>query len=200
MQDPRLFAPAVARNRDALVAALRGFLPRRGLVLEIGCGSGEHAVYFSQNFPHLTFQPSDLAETAQQSADAWRAKRRRANMLPALALDARSTPRPICAADAIIGVDLCHAAPWSATEGLFFQAYDLLQPGAPLFLYGPFLRPGQTPSEALAAFDQRLREQNPDWGLRDLDEVTRVARENDFYGRQIFDMGGDNLGLLFRRG
>lgn len=200
MQDPRLYAPAVLRNRDALVAVLRKILPRRGLVLEIGSGSGEHALFFAQNFPNLTFQPSDLAEAARQSADAWARKKRSANMLPALALDARSTPRPICSADAILCLDFCHAAAWSATEGLFFQAYDLLQPGAPLFLYGPFRRSETPPSPALSAFDARLRAQDPAWGLRDLDAVEQVARDNDFYGLKIFDMGAERLGLLFRRG
>lgn len=200
MQDPRLFAPAVLRNRDALVAVLRDVLPRRGLVLEIGSGSGEHALYFSQNFPNLTFQPSDLAQAARDSADAWAQKKRRFNMRPAMALDARSTPRPICTADAILGLDFCHATPWSATEGLFFQAYDLLQPGAPLFLYGPFLRSERAPSQGLSAFDARLRAQDPEWGLRDLDAVTEIARANDFFGLKIFEMGDERLGLMFRRG
>ncbi|MCI4677199.1 class I SAM-dependent methyltransferase [Rhodoblastus acidophilus] len=199
MIDPRLHAPAVARNRDAILAILRGVLPRRGLALEIGSGTGEHIVHFAAALPLLTFQPSDIDPNARASIDAWVAWKRTWNVRPAIALDARRPPRPICTADAVFCIDLLHVAPWPATEGLFYQAYDLLPPGARLFIHGPFLRDGVETAPALRAFDARLRAQNPEWGLRELAAVEAVARDNDFSELEIIETAANNLGLIFRK-
>jgi SAM-dependent methyltransferase len=199
MIDPRLHSPAVARNRDAILEVLRGILPTRGLVLEIGSGSGEHAAHFAAALPRLTFQPSDTDANARASVDAWIARRRLPNVNRAAALDATRPPRPVCWADAIVCIDMLHVAPWAATEGLFYQAYDLLQPGGALYLYGPFLREGVETAPSNLAFDVRLRAQNRDWGLRDLAAVAAAARANDFSAPEIIEMPGDNLSLTFRR-
>ena len=84
--DPRRFAPAVARNRDPLLSAIRPLLPEAGLVLDIACGSGEHAVHFAAAIPGLTFQPSDPQPEARASIDAWVAASGLANIRPALAI------------------------------------------------------------------------------------------------------------------
>jgi hypothetical protein len=127
------------------------------------------------------------------------AKKRAPNVQPAVRLDATRTPRPVCRADAILCIDMAHAAPWAATEGLFYQAYDLLQAGSALYLYGPFLQEAVETPESLFAFDAHLREQNPSWGLRDLAAVIAVARDNDFYGPEIIQMPNHRLSLIFRR-
>jgi hypothetical protein len=199
MIDDRLHAPAVARNRDAIVAVLREFLPRRGLVLEIGSGSGEHVVHFAEKFPLLTFQPSDIDPNARASVDAWVRRKRTWNVEPAVRLDATRPPRPVCRADAILCIDMAHAAPWAATEGLFYQAYDLMLGWDPLFLYGPFLRAGVETPESLRGLDATLRTQNPEWGLRDLDAVIAVAQDNDFLPPEIIEMPDHRLSLIFRR-
>ena len=199
MIDARLHAPAVARNRDAIVAVLRGFLPRRGLVLEIASGSGEHVLHFAGAFPLLTFQPSDIDANARASIDAWAARKRTWNVNPAVRLDATRPPRPVCRADVILCIDMTHAAPWAATEGLFYQAYDLLQAGSALYLYGPFLREGVETPASLLALDAQLRAQNPEWGLRDLAALCAVAQDNDFYGPDIIEMPDHRLSLIFRR-
>lgn len=199
MIDPRLHSPAVARNRDAILEVLRGILPTRGLVLEIGSGTGEHAVHFASALPRLTFQPSDIDPNARASIDAWTARRRLPNVRPAVAVDAARPPRPVCWADAILCIDMLHVAPWVATEGLFYQAYDLLQPGGALYLYGSFLREGVETARRNLAFDARLRAQNPEWGLRDLAAITAAAGANDFSEPDIVEMPGDKLSVTFRR-
>jgi SAM-dependent methyltransferase len=199
MIDPRLHSPAVARNRDAILDVLRRILPTRGLVLEIGSGTGEHAVHFAAALPRVTFQPSDIDPNARASIDAWAARKRLPNIHPAVALDATRPPRPVCRADAILCIDMLHTAPWSATEGLFYQAFDLLQPGGALYLYGPFLREGVETAKGVLAFDTRLRAKNPQWGLRDLAAVAEAARANDFSAPEIVEMPGDNLSVTFRR-
>jgi SAM-dependent methyltransferase len=199
MKDPRLYAPAVVRNREAIVAVLRRVLPTRGDVLEIASGTGEHVVHFAEAFPRLTFQPSDLDANARASIDAWAAKKRLANVRPAVFLDATAAPRPIGRADAILCINMIHIAPWAATRGLFHQAYDLLEPGGLLYLYGPYIREGIETAPSNLAFDASLRAQNPDWGLRDLAAVEAVARENDFSLAEVVEMPANNLSVIFRR-
>ena len=199
MTDSRLHAPAVARNREPIVEILRGFLPAKGVVLEIASGSGEHVAHFAAAFPGLTFQPSDPDPAARASIDAWTAASGLPNIKPAVALDAARPPWPLSWADAILCINMIHISPWAATEGLFHQAYELLQPGAPLYVYGAFLRAGVETAESNLAFDAWLRGQNPEWGLRDLDAVTAVARENEFSAPKVIEMPANNLSLVFRR-
>jgi SAM-dependent methyltransferase len=199
MKDPRLYAPAVARNRDAIVEVLRRVLPARGHVLEIASGTGEHVVHFAEAFPRLTFQPSDVNANARASIDAWVAKKRLANVRPAVFLDATAAPRPVCRADAILCINMIHISPWTATEGLFHQAYELLEPGGLLYLYGPFFRDGVETAPSNLAFDASLRAQDPQWGLRDLASVAAVARANDFSLGETVDMPANNLSVIFRR-
>jgi SAM-dependent methyltransferase len=199
MQDPRLHAPAVARNRDPILAVLRGILPAKGLVLEIASGSGEHAAHFAAAFSGLTFQPSDPNPGARASIDAWTAATGLPNIRPAVALDASRQPWPLSWADAILCINMVHISPFAATEGLFRQAYDLLQPGAPLYLYGPFLREDVETAPSNLAFDAQLRAQDQEWGLRDLADVAALARENEFSAPHIVEMPANNLSVIFRR-
>src|SRR5215510_9745312 len=113
-----LIAPAVARNREPILAVLRRVLPELGLVLEIASGSGEHAVYFAAALPHLTWQPSDPDPEARESITAYRAATALPNVLPPLALDAASPNWPVTPADMIVAINMIHIAPWAAAEGL----------------------------------------------------------------------------------
>ncbi|MCI4677200.1 class I SAM-dependent methyltransferase [Rhodoblastus acidophilus] len=199
MTDPRLFAPAAARNREPILDVLRQILPSKGLALEIASGSGEHAAYFAAAFPGLQFQPSDPDPGARASIDAWIAASALPNVRPAVALDASRPPWPLSWADAILCINMAHISPWAATEGLFRHAYEILAPGAVLYLYGPFARAGVATAESNLAFDAWLRGQNPEWGLRDLAAVEAVARDNDFSAPRIVEMPANNLSVIFRR-
>lgn len=199
MTDSRLFAPAVARNRDPILEVLRKILPLKGMALEIASGSGEHVAYFAAAMPGLSFQPSDPDPQARASIDAWIAETSLPNIRPAVALDASRPPWPLSWADAILCINMAHIAPWAATEGLFHQAYEILPPGAPLYLYGPFLREGVATAPSNLEFDGWLRGQNPEWGLRDLAAVAAIARENEFSAPEIIEMPANNLSVIFRR-
>jgi hypothetical protein len=170
-----LTAPAVARNREPILAVLRRVLPERGLVLEIASGSGEHAFYFAAALPRLTWQPTDPDPEARDSIAAYRAAMELPNVLPPLALDAAASRWPVTQANAIIAIlaiNMIHIAPWAAAEGLMAGAERLLPEGGVLFLYGPFREHGQHTAPSNAAFDESLRARNREWGVRDLDEVT----------------------------
>jgi SAM-dependent methyltransferase len=199
MTDPRLFAPAVARNRDAILDVLRRALPLSGLVLEIASGSGEHAAHFAAAFPDLVFQPSDPDPKARASIDAWSASSGLKNIRPALALDATRAPWPFPRADAILCINMTHIAPFSATEGLVRNARGILPSGAVLYFYGPYIRAGVETAESNLAFDGWLRAKNPQWGLRDLGAVAALARENGFLAPEIVEMPANNLSAIFRR-
>lgn len=195
MEDPRLEAPAVARNRAPILAVLRSLLPATGLVLEIASGSGEHAHALAQAMPGLTIQPSDPGAEARASIDAW--AQGLPNIRPALALDA-TAPWPPLRADAVLCINMIHIAPWAATLGLVAGAAGVLNPGGLLFLYGPYRVAGAM-VESNQAFDASLRERNPQWGVRDLEAVARAAAAQGFSAPDITTMPANNLAVVFRR-
>ncbi len=191
----RRHAPAVARNRAAILDALRPHLPARGLVLEVASGSGEHTAHFAEALPHLAFQPSDPDPAARSSIDAW--GQDLVNVRPALTLDAAVETWPIERADAVVCINMIHIAPWEATAGLISGAARRLPPGGTLFLYGPYLRSGVPTAPGNAAFDQDLRARNPAWGLRSLDAVAELAAAHGLPAPQIVEMPANNLSLVF---
>jgi SAM-dependent methyltransferase len=188
-------APAVARNRAAILDVLRPHLPPRGLVLEVASGSGEHTAHFAEALPHLTFQPSDPDPDARASIDAW--AEGLANVRPALTLDAAAEGWPIERADTVVCINMIHISPWAAAIGLIRGAARLLPPDGTLFLYGPYFRPGVTTAPSNLAFDSDLRARNPAWGLRDLDAVAALAAAHGFAAPQIIEMPANNLSLVF---
>lgn len=195
----RLFAPATLRNRDAILAVLRDILPARGLLLEVASGSGEHIVHIAAALPGLTFQPSDSSAEALASIAAWTAEQALQNVLPPLRIDATVDNWPVDRADAILCINMIHIAPWAATEGLFRNAGRILREGGPLYLYGPFRRPGRELEPGNAAFDASLRERDAEWGLRALDEVETLAKAAGFGQAQVVEMPANNLSVTFPR-
>jgi hypothetical protein len=200
MSDARRSAPHVARNAGPIAKVLRTILPARGLVLEIASGSGEHALHFAQEFPHLLFQPSDPEPAALRSIEAWRAEAGPFNLLPAVALDARAAEWPVAPADAILCINMVHISPWAATQGLMRGAGRLLAPGAPLYLYGAYRQTGIETAPSNVAFDESLKARDPEWGLRELEDVAEEAQKNGFWLEEVIPMPANNLSLVFRRG
>jgi SAM-dependent methyltransferase len=197
--DARRIAPATARNRAPILAVLETILPPAGCVLEVASGSGEHIVHFAAALPGLIWQPSDPDPAARASIAAWAEASGLANIRPPLPLDATAPHWPIAQADAILAINMVHISPWAATIGLFAQAARLLGPGAPLYLYGPYLRAGHSTAPSNLAFDADLRARNPAWGLRDLNTVSETARASGFAREAIVEMPANNLSLIFRR-
>ncbi len=195
----RLEYPATLRNRDAILDVLRGVLPPSGLVLEIASGSGEHAVHFARAFPSLTFQPTDPDGTALKSIKAWAEETGLKNVRPPLLLDAASETWPVKSADAILCINMIHISPWAATEGLMRGAAKILQPKAPLYLYGPYRQADVVTVPSNEAFDANLKSRNRDWGLRNLDDVAALAAQAGFSPPEVTQMPANNLSVVFRR-
>jgi SAM-dependent methyltransferase len=196
--DSALTSPSVARNRDPILAVLRRVMPPDGTVLEIGSGTGEHAVHFAAALPHLTWQPTDYDPEALASVSAHRRSAQLPNLLPPLELDACAPLWPVAHADAVLAINLVHIAPWSAAEGMIAGARRLLAPGSVLFLYGPFREGGRHTAPSNAAFDAGLRARNPQWGVRDLDDVSGLAGRHGFDLVERIAMPANNLSLVFR--
>jgi len=199
MTDPRLMAPSAQRNRDPILAVLREILPPSGTVLEIASGSGEHVIHFARHLPDLTFQPTDPTVESLRSVAAWVSSSNVPNILPPLRLSTTDQPWPVTAADAILCINMIHISPWAATEGLMRGAAGLLRPGAPLYLYGPYKQEGRHTAPSNEAFDRQLKNQNPAWGVRDLEAVRDLAKSAGFLAPRLTEMPANNLSLVFYR-
>ena len=193
------FAPATGRNREPILAVLRDVLQLPCLVLEIASGTGQHAVYFSGALPGVTWQPSDPDAGSLASIEAWRAETGRENMLPPIMIDVTREEWGASRADAIVCINMIHISPWTACEGLMKGAARLLETGAPLFLYGPFRFDGVFTAPSNEAFDTILRSQDPAWGVRDLTDVTVLARLHGFEREAVVEMPANNHSIVFRR-
>ena len=190
-------APAALRNREPIADVLADWLPA-GLVLEIASGTGEHAAYFAERFPELQWQPSDVHADALGSIAAWRQETGRANLLRPVMLDAASADWPVDWADAVLSVNMVHISPWSSSLGLIAGAHRLLAAGAPLILYGPWLRDDVPTAESNLAFDADLKRRDARWGLRRVEDFAAAASEA-FTLAEIRSMPANNLMLLLRR-
>jgi len=197
--DPRLYHAAVARNREPILAVLERVLAPRALVLEIASGSGEHAAYFAQALPAIQFQPTDTDPRALASIAAHRVAAGVPNLLPPLVLDVMAEPWPVERADAILCINMIHISPWAASQALMDGAARVLPPGGVLYLYGPYRINGRHTAPSNEEFDAYLRAQNPQWGVRDLAEVTELAKRNGFVLAETVAMPANNFSAVFRR-
>jgi SAM-dependent methyltransferase len=206
--DGRLDAEAFHRNHEPIWAVLQRYLDgKSGDVLETGSGTGQHAVHFAAHSPGIVWWPSDLNERHLQSIAAWRAFSGLPNIKPPLKLDladpdwSEATRAGGCPPSllAIFCANVIHIAPWRVAEGLFAGAGRMLQEGGYLFLYGPFKRNGKHTALSNAVFDASLRENNPDWGVRDIDDVEKLASSCGLALREVVEMPANNLVLVFAR-
>lgn len=206
--DGRLDAPAFHRNHLAIRQVLQPFLAgKSGDVFEAGSGTGQHVVDFARHFPDITWWPSDLNEQHLKSIAAWRAHAGLANIRPPLRidlfdpawcpeLDQRRGPKDLLG---VFCANVIHIAPWRAAEGLFTGAARYLSAHGRLFLYGPFRRAGEHTAPSNAAFDASLRQRDPEWGVRDLGDVEKLATGVGLELDEVVQMPANNLILSFGR-
>jgi Protein of unknown function (DUF938) len=206
--DGRLDAPAFHRNHQAIWAVLRQFLAgKSGDVIEAGSGTGQHVVDFARRTPEIIWWPSDLNEQHLKSIDAWRAHAGLANIRPPLRIDLSdpawcpemhdgSGPAKLLA---VFCANVIHIAPWRVAEGLFAGASNYLRADGRLFLYGPFKRGGKHTATSNAVFDTSLRDRNPEWGVRDIEALEKLAGSAGLVLIETTEMPANNLTLAFQR-
>lgn len=204
--DGRLDAPAFHRNHEPIWSVLSGFLNgRSGDALEFGSGTGQHVVTYAGRNPGLVWWPSDIDEHHLRSITAWRAHARLGNVQLPRRIDL-SVPDPRPEADgvprallAVLCINVLHIAPWSVAKGLMVASARLLRPDGRLFVYGPFMRDGRHTAPSNAAFDASLRRENPAWGVRDTDDLDRLARQHGLHLADTVAMPANNFVLVFAR-
>lgn len=197
--------PSVARNREPILAELKEHLPNRGTILEVAAGTGEHAAFFAPAFAPQPWLASDPDPRNRESIAAWIARTPNGEFGPVLDIDVRAErwaveddpPRP--AITAVVAINLIHIAPWSACQGLMAGAGRILPPGGVLFLYGAYKIAGAHTAPSNEQFDQWLRTQNPDWGIRDVDEVAAAADNAGLDLTARTAMPANNFCLVFER-
>jgi len=168
------FSQAAENNKEPIARVLADAFADARHVLEIGSGTGQHAVHFGRALPHLIWQPSDLAE----NLDGIRARLERegpANVRPPVPLDVGLLPWPVAAVDGIFSANAVHIMGWPRVEDLFFGVGDVLEPGGTLCLYGPFKYKGAFTTPSNAEFDAWLKRQDPQSGIRDFEAVDELA-------------------------
>lgn len=199
-QDPRRHAPATERNREPILAVLKTLITGPATILEIASGTGQHAVWFAGKLPDVTWIPSDADEEMRASVAAWARREKVRNIaLPPRVIDARARRWNMEAVDGVYCANMIHISPYSACEGLIKGAGDCVKPGGFLMLYGPYKVEGEHTAPSNARFDETLRSQNADWGIRDLEAVTALAEAVGFEPEEPVEMPANNLSVIFRK-
>lgn len=194
--------PATQRNKDVIAEVLEEhFDPQASLeFLEVASGSGQHVVHFAQTFPHWNFQPTDLEPEHLKSIAAYVEHFHLENVEEPQQLDvARGELWSERSFDAVLAINLIHISPWECTLGLFDLAAKHLKKGGKLYLYGAYKRGGKHIAPSNEQFDHSLRQSNPTWGVRCLDEVTTVATGRGFERSAVVEMPANNLSVIFNR-
>ena len=206
--DGRLDAAAFHRNHRPIRTVLQQFLAgKSGDVVEAGSGTGQHVVDFARHIPEVTWWPSDLNEQHLKSISAWRAHAGLANIRSPLRIELSnpewcaemhngSGPENLLA---VFCANVIHIAPWRVAEGLFAGAGRYLRTEGRLFLYGPFKRGGKHTAPSNAAFDQSLRDRNAEWGVRDIEDLEKLAANAGLRLVETVEMPANNLTLVFER-
>ena len=205
--DGRLDGPAFHRNHDAIWSAISGFLgAQSGNVLELGSGTGQHASTFAARAPQLTWWPSDIYPSHLASIEAWRQHAGLANLRAPQRIDL-GDPAWVWTADgqpggalaAMLCINVLHISPWQVSQNLIAGAGRYLAADGRLFVYGPFMRSGQHTAPSNAEFDASLRAKNPEWGVRDLNDLEALAQDAGLTLAETVPMPANNLVLAFAR-
>lgn len=209
LHDARRFAPATQRNREPILKVLRRVLPPTGTVLEVASGSGEHAIFFAPRLKPRLWQPSEAEAMLRESILAWMKEVPSNNLFPPIPLNVAESVWSIESPEnsqvnvseitAIVAINLIHISPFTATLGLMAGASRILPVGGILYLYGPYKRGGKHTAPSNESFDEMLQQQNPEWGVRNLEDVEAVALENGLSLLEIVEMPANNLSVVFRR-
>ena len=192
------FSEACERNKEPILGVLRVCLAERLQVLEIGSGTGQHAVHFAHHLPHLTWHPTerlialpDLAARIERDA--------RENLRPATVLDVRQSIWPLKSVDAVFTANTLHIMSWPEVIALYDGVGNVLAPGGVMCVYGPFRYAGRYTSDSNREFDRTLKERDPNSGLRDVQALCALAAEFGLRLATDHDLPAFNRLLVFAK-
>jgi cyclopropane fatty-acyl-phospholipid synthase-like methyltransferase len=192
------FSPSCERNREPILDVLRRYFADREQVLEIGSGTGQHAVHFATALPQLTWQSSDRAEHLP-GIRAWLDEAALPNTPAPREFDVTG-PWPAECYDAVFSANTLHIMAWPEVERLFAQLPAITTPDATLVIYGPFNDAGNYSSDSNAAFDQWLKARGAHMAIRDAEAVDALAGKAGFSLIDDIAMPANNRCRVWRRG
>ncbi len=172
----KAFSQACENNKHPIFTVLAPHLKRLAHVVEIGSGTAQHASFFTQQLPHLTWQTTDQGKYFPQLQELI-AKQNSACLPAPLRLDVSQAVWPVSDCECIFTANTLHIMPWACVEKLFTAIELVLQPAGHLFIYGPFNYGGEYTSVSNAAFDQRIKSNNPLSGIRNIEKVIALAQD-----------------------
>jgi cyclopropane fatty-acyl-phospholipid synthase-like methyltransferase len=190
-------APAAMRNRDAILEVLRKEMSGEQQVLEIGSGTGQHAVYFAAAMPQLSWQTSDLANN-HEGINLWLAESGLQNVLPPKLLNVSDPDECDDSYSAIFSANTAHIMSKESVVDMFAYVGQVLQDQGKFLLYGPFRTDGEFLGEGNKRFDQSLREQDPVMGIRDLEWIDKLASQQHLSRENTYAMPANNLLLVWK--
>jgi SAM-dependent methyltransferase len=192
------FSAACERNKDPILEVLRSRFADSVQVLEIGSGTGQHAVHFARALRHLTWHPTEQLAYLADLTERVKLEGPQNLRVPTL-LDVRQAVWPLRSVDAMFTANTLHIMSWAEVVALFRGSGSVLAPGGVLCVYGPFRYAGRYTSDSNQEFDRMLQERDPESGIRDLDAVSSLAAQ---YGMRLdadHDLPANNRLVVFTK-
>ena len=187
---------ACERNKDPILNVLRDCLAASGQVLEVGSGTGQHAVYFARALPHLIWQPTEQPEYLADLNKRIELEKPN-NLRSAVELDVRQPTWPVGSVNAVFTANTLHIMSWPEVISLFQGVGQVLISHGVLCIYGPFRYSGRYTSDSNEAFDRMLQQRDPESGIRDMDAITALAQQHGLRLYKDHDLPANNRLLVF---
>ena len=194
----KLYSESCERNQEPILKILQEVLTKQQYVLEIASGTGQHAVYFGRALPHLSWQTSELTQK-HESILAWLNEIKLPNVLPPVTINVNDVKWPVGIVDAVFNANTVHIISWLEVERMFAGIAHVLNANGILCLYGAFKYKGEFTSESNARFDAYLRSNDRNSGIRDFEDINRLAESYGLFLTRDVSMPSYNRALIWQR-
>ena len=191
-------AESCDQNREPILAVIQPLLADCGSVLEIGSRTGQHAVFFAENMPRLVWHTSDC-EQYHDGIKQWLQEARLDNTRAPITLDVSTSKWPRHTFDAVFSANTVHIMHWPEVEAMFSGVATVLKSGGKFLLYGPFNYNGRYTSESNASFDSRLKDRDPESGIKNFEDLDRLAQQAGLRLRNDYEMPANNRILYWEK-
>lgn len=192
------FAESCEQNKDPILSVLTEQFSYSQQVLEIGSGTGQHAIHFARHLPHLSWQTSDLADN-HAGIMKWLDEAGLNNVQPPVNLDVNDQPWPVLSVDAVFSANTAHIMDWPSVKNMFAGIGALLEPQGFFCLYGPFNYNGEFTSKSNESFDRWLKDRDPGSGIRDFEDLVDLAHLHNLRLVHDFEMPTNNRILVWQK-